>query len=328
MILRQVLELLDLLDRPGASGASVRDYLMGRGPVEVEVRTLRGETGATDHVTARLPGTRGRRAGGDAPTLGIVGRLGGSGARPHVIGHVSDGDGALAALAAAAKLAEMAVAGDRLPGDVVVTTHVCPNAPVRPHKPVPMMGSPVDSRTINSHEVTDEMEAVLSIDTTRGNRVLNERGIAITATVVQGWILRVSDDLLDVLSWVTGRRPLVLPLTMQDITPYGNGVYHVNSILQPAVVTRAPVVGVALTAEVPVPGSATGATQVGDAAAAGQFALEVAKRYGAGELSFYDRTEFERLVALYGPMTRLQAVGVGDGPEASGAVGSRDDHGR
>ncbi|WP_254171499.1 DUF1177 family protein, partial [Clostridioides difficile] len=40
----------------------------------------------------------------DAPTLGILGRLGGIGARPEVIGFVSDGDGALVAIAVAAKL--------------------------------------------------------------------------------------------------------------------------------------------------------------------------------------------------------------------------------
>jgi hypothetical protein len=306
VILRQTLDLLDLLDRPDAGGERVRGYLERLGPAEVHVTRLEGAEGGTDHVRVRIAGRRGRLAGGDAPTLGIIGRLGGSGARPAAIGHVSDGDGALAALAAAAKLSEMAAAGDALAGDVVVTTHVCPDAPVRPHHPVPLMGSPVESAVMNAHEVLPEMEAVLSIDTSRGNRVLNERGVAITATVVQGWILRVSDDLLDTLSWVTGERPRVLPITMQDITPYGNDVYHVNSIMQPAVATPAPVVGVALTAEVAVPGSATGATQPHDAAAAGQFAIEVAKRFGAGELRFYDPAELERLVALYGPMTRLQ----------------------
>jgi len=314
VIFRQTLELLDLLDRPDASGELIENYIRSLGPAEVTVTRLESDVGATDHVRIVVSGANGRggaarsaaaRAGG-APTLGIIGRLGGSGARPHAVGHVSDGDGALAALAAAAKLTEMAELGDRLPGDVVITTHVCPNAPVRPHKPVPMMGSPVSSQLMNRHEVTADMDAILSIDTTRGNRVLNESGVAISPTVVQGWILRVADDLLDTLGWVTGRKPMVLPITMQDVTPYGNDVYHINSIMQPAIATEAPVVGVALTAEVAVPGSATGATQVTDAVTAGQFAIEVAKRFGTGELSFYDEAEFAKLVSLYGPMTRLQ----------------------
>jgi len=44
---------------------------------------------------------------GNAPTLGVIGRLGGVGARPEVIGLVSDGDGALTALSVALKLARM-----------------------------------------------------------------------------------------------------------------------------------------------------------------------------------------------------------------------------
>jgi hypothetical protein len=306
MIMRQVLELLDILDRPDANGEKARSWLLAGGDADVTVSRLEGDGGSTDHLTIRIAGSAGRGAGGDAPTLGIIGRLGGSGARPMLIGHVSDGDGALAALAAARKLIEMVAAGDRLPGDVVVTTHICPNAPVRPHQPVPLMGSPVDSAVMNRHEVLPEMEGVLSIDTTRGNRIVNERGVAITPTVKQGWILRVSDALLDTLGWVTGLRPLVLPITMQDITPYGNEVFHINSIMQPAAATDAPVVGVALTAQVPVPGCATGATQLQDVVAAGQFAIEVAKRFGAGELEFFDRPEFDRLVSLYGPMTQLQ----------------------
>ena len=47
----------------------------------------------------------------------------------------------------------------------------------------------------------------------------------------------------------TGKLPVTFPLTIQDITPYGNGLYHFNSILQPATATRAPVVGIAITSE-------------------------------------------------------------------------------
>jgi hypothetical protein len=305
MIHARVLALLDLLDHPHADGERIRHYLHGLGDADVHVERLTGPNGSTDHLRVTIPGSHGKSRGGDAPTLGIIGRLGGSGARPHQIGHVSDGDGALAALAAAADLIRMRERGDHLPGDVVITTHVTPAAPVRAHRPVPMMGSPIDSAAMNAVEVRPEMDAILSIDTTRGNRVLNHKGIAITATVLNGWILRVADDLLDTLTWVTGRLPVVLPITMQDLTPYGNGVYHVNSILQPAVTARVPVVGVALTAEVAVPGSATGATQIDDAAAAGTFAIEVAKRYGAGDLTFYDPTEYATLLANYGPMERL-----------------------
>lgn len=309
MSLAAVLASLELLDTAHASGAAVADALRATGLDEVEVATIGGPRGSTDFVRALVPGAQGRRAGGAAPTLGIVGRLGGVGARPEQIGLVSDGDGAVTAIAAALKLARMRRQDDVLAGDVIVATHVCPRAPTQPHHPVLFMGSPVDMPTLNREEVRPEMEAILSIDTTRGNRVINHRGFAISPTVRAGWILRVSEDLLDIQQTVTGRLPAVFPLTMQDITPYGNGLYHLNSILQPATATAAPVVGVALTAEVAVPGSATGASQPADIEQAVRFVIEVAKAFGRGRCRFHDPAEWEAIQRRYGSMAHLQTPG-------------------
>jgi hypothetical protein len=203
----------------------------------------------------------------------------------------------------------MIAKGDRLPGDVLISTHVCPAAPTMPHPVVTMMNSPVDMATLNAEEVRPEMEAVLTVDTTRGNRIVNHRGIAISPTVMQGWILRVAEDLLTIQQQVTGRMPVVLPITMQDITPYGNELFHVNSVLQPCVATDAPVVGVALTAEVAVPGSATGASHPGDIELAVRFCLEVAKAFGQGKCRFHDPEEWTRIQARYGSMQILQTPG-------------------
>lgn len=311
MSLSAVLASLDLLDSARVTGALVADAIRGTGLDLVEVTTIRGPRGSTDFVRVIVPGTRGRRGGGDAPTLGIVGRLGGIGARPEQIGLVSDGDGAVTAVAAALKLGRMQAHGDRLDGDVIVATHICPDAPTQPHVPVPFMGSPVDMATLNREEIRPEMEAILSIDTTRGNRVINHRGFAISPTVRAGWILRVSEDLLDIQQIVTGRLPAVFPLSMQDITPYGNGLYHLNSILQPATATEAPVVGVALTAEVAVPGSATGASQPGDIEQAVRFVIEVGKAFGRGRCRFHDPGEWQAIQARYGSMTLLSTPGRG-----------------
>ncbi|MDQ7844859.1 MAG: DUF1177 domain-containing protein, partial [Armatimonadota bacterium] len=255
---KQTIEAYELLDAATVNGEAVAATLRARG-LEVQVRHVEGERGATDVLRISVPGTRGRTTGGDAPTLGVIGQLGGIGARPARIGLVSDADGAITAVAVALKLADMRRAGDLLPGDVIVTTHICPQAPTRPHHPVPFMDSPVGIDRLVRLAVDPAMEAILSIDTTRGNRVVNSRGIAISPTVKEGYLLRVSEDLLDLLQAVTGRLPVVLPLTTQDITPYGNDIFHLNSIAQPATVTTAPVVGVALTTEVAVPGPATGA---------------------------------------------------------------------
>jgi uncharacterized protein DUF1177 len=311
MSFSSVLHALDLLDAATVDGARVAAAVRAAGIAQVEVKRFTGDKGSTDFVRITVPGTHGRLAGGAAPTLGIVGRLGGIGARPEKIGLVSDGDGAVTAIACALELGRMAGVGDRLRGDVLVSTHICPDAPTIAHPVVTMMNSPVDMATLNREEVRPEMEAILTIDTTRGNRVVNARGFAISATVKEGWILRVSEDLLTLQQHVTGRMPVVLPLTMQDITPYGNGLVHVNSILQPSTATAAPVVGVALTAEVAVPGSATGASQPVDIDLAVRFCLEVAKAFGKGECRFHDAAEWDVIQRRYGSFPLLQTLGRG-----------------
>ena len=153
------------------------------------------------------------------------------------------------------------------------------------------------------------MDAVLSIDTTKGNRIINVNGFAISPTVLKGAILPVSNDVLDIMTRTTGRMPQVFALSQQDITPYGNDLYHPNSILQPATATQAPVIGVAITVEQVVAGCATGATHGGDVEEAARFSLEVAKSFTSGACAFYDAQAYERLVALYGGFERFQTLG-------------------
>lgn len=306
MSLKTVLEVMDVLDAP-VTGEPVAQWLRARG-LQPQVQTVTDDRGTTDFVLVTVPGRAGRSAGGDAPTTGIIGRLGGIGARPEQLGLVSDGDGALTALSVATKLATMAARGDVIDGDVVIATHICPSAPTLAHDPVPFMDSPVSMETMNRLEVRPEMDVVLSVDTTKGNRLVNHKGIALTPTVLQGYLLPVADDLLDIYSNVTGRSPVVLPLTSYDITPYGNGLPHVNSILQPAIATDKPVVGVAITAETAVPGSATGASHPVDIALAVSFCIETAKAVGAGRARFYDAEHFALAQRMYGSMTQLQGT--------------------
>ena len=313
MLIKQIIETFDVLDSSTVTGKDVENYLRGiNADADIEVYELKGPKGSTDMVKVRIPGTRGKTNGGDAPTIGLLGRLGGIGARPEMIGFVSDGDGALAAIAAAAKLLDMQNKGDYLEGDVFISTQICPHAPTAPHKPVPFMGSPVEMSQVNREEVSPELDAILSVDTTKGNRVINTRGFAISPTVKEGYILRTSEDLLEQMQITTGRLPYVFPLATQDITPYGNNVHHLNSVLQPCTATDAPVVGVAITTEVMVPGCATGASHFADVEEAARFMLEVAKYFGKGDLKFYDEEEYELLKKLYGPMNHLQTLGKAD----------------
>lgn len=309
MSFKHALELFDILDSPDADGAKIKEYLEGYGATGVEVRREGSAEKFTDFVSLTIPGSHGKTAGGNAPTLGLIGQLGGLGARPEQIGFVSDGDGALAVLVAAAKLLDMNTKGDVLPGDVIVSTHVDPDAPTRPHEPVPFMGASVDMALAVEAQVDAAMDAILSVDTTRGNRICNHNGFAITPTIKDGWIFRVSETLLDCVERTSSRPPAVLPITSQDITPYGNDLFHVNSIVQPSTGTRAPVVGVAITSERAVAGYATGATSLPIIDETARFLIEVAKDYGHGIASFIDAGEYERFVGLYGTASQLQTLG-------------------
>jgi len=303
-VLREIADVIDLLDDARVDGAAVGRFLRATGLDDVRIERVEGERGFTDFVRAMI-----RSDDSDGPTLGIIGRLGGIGARPDRLGLVSDADGAIIALACAAKLAKMVVRGDRLPGRVIVVTHISPRSPIIPHEPTPFMGAPVDMETMNRLEVDPAMDAILSIDATKGNWILNRRGFAITPTVKEGYILPVSQDLLEIARHVAGEPPAVLAITTQDVTPYAAGFYHVNSILQPATATSAPVVGVATTASTPIPGSATGANDPVSLEQAARFCIAVATAFTAGRCHFFDEDEFRRLVSRYGPMEHLQGLG-------------------
>ena len=65
----------------------------------------------------------------------------------------------------------------------------------------------------NDEEITEDMDAILTVDTTKGNRVINHKGFAISPTVKEGYILRISEDLLDIVEITTGKAPYVFPIT-------------------------------------------------------------------------------------------------------------------
>lgn len=304
MALKQVLEAFELLSGARVTGEAVAGLLRSRGIADVKVERVQGETTSTDFLSCVLPGADPAR-----PALGIVGRLGGLGARPGMLGLVSDADGGIAAVAAALKLADMAAGGDVLAGPVRIHTHICPNAATRPNSPVPMMRAPLPARQMMAREVHAGMAAILSVDTTRGNRLVNHRGVAITPVAKEGWLLPIPDEILDILGWVSGELPVTLPLTTQDITPQENGLPHINSIMQPATVGAAPVIGVALTAQTTVPGCATGVSNAGDIDVATRFCIEVAKRFTAGDCAFYDARAWQALIARYGSLRHLQTMG-------------------
>src|SRR5512139_1906963 len=100
MILKEILEIYEILDRPGKVGNLV-GKLFSDTEVECEIKEVKGKNGSTEFIKILIPGKKGKSAGGNNPTLGITGYLGGIGARPGILGFASDGDGALTALSCA-----------------------------------------------------------------------------------------------------------------------------------------------------------------------------------------------------------------------------------
>jgi hypothetical protein len=317
MALSQVLTAYDLLDSAVVTGADAvalfDDYatlgvLATTQPVQDD-QPGTDPTWITWFVKVLIPGTNGKTLGGTSPTLGINGRSGGTGARPQEIGMVSDADGPICGLAAALKLASMKAKGDSLPGDVIVTLHISPQGYIDDTKDPPMMALPVSNVTMNSYEVDPAMDAILSVDASKANYLTKQRGFAISPTAMQGYLLKVSADLVNLMEATTGRHAFTFPLAQQDITPYDNSISHFNSIMQPSVATAAPVVGVAITAESPVSGAALNANHETDLAEAVQFCLATAKAFTSGTCAFYDPTEFAELVSRYGALTQFQGEG-------------------
>lgn len=60
MLLRQVIELFDLLDTPAANGTTVTNLFKERGNVEVTVENVKGDEGDTDCVTILIKGSEGK----------------------------------------------------------------------------------------------------------------------------------------------------------------------------------------------------------------------------------------------------------------------------
>ena len=121
MLYKELIELFDILtvrQRPQRGGRV--SFESHQPDVPGGTYPLAGPNGNTDMVRILIPGKNGKSKGGSAGTIGILGRLGGLGARPDQTGFVSDGDGALTALAVAAKLLRMQTKGDFLEGDVFV----------------------------------------------------------------------------------------------------------------------------------------------------------------------------------------------------------------
>ena len=313
-MLRDVIEILDFLDNSENSAEAFVD-LLPDGSHSIEITPFESELGTTDFIKILFPGSAGKYAGGAAPTTGIIGSNGGLRLPGPYPGLASDADGCIVGLAAALRLARMHSRKQQLAGDVLVSTHICQKARPVPHDPYPFVMSPLPSSEKHPRLVDDRMDAMLTPETCKGNKMVSHLGFAVTPPVREGIIMRPHASILHIVEMVTGKAPVVFPITMQDVTPYELGVHHICGMVLPSIFSKAPVIGVPLVTEVQTHPSATGVQQPVVLETAVRFCIEVATSYGNGDCEFYYTDDFQGMVSTFKGLRGWQSL-----ENATGAV--------
>ncbi len=117
MLMKQIIDAYEVLDSAYVTGKKVEEVLSTIKPdADITVYELKGPKGTTDMLKVRIPGRKAKQKAEVRRPLDFLDVSGELGARTERIGFVSDGDGALAAVALAAKLLDMQNKGDMLDG--------------------------------------------------------------------------------------------------------------------------------------------------------------------------------------------------------------------
>lgn len=306
-MLREVLDVLEFLD-DARNGAEPFAALLPEGPHSVEITPFESDIGKTDFIKILFPGKSGKSSGGNAPTTGLIGSNGGLRLPGPYPGLASDADGCIVGLAAALRLARVRARGQELAGDVLISTHICQQAHPAPHDPFPFVMSPLPSSEKHPRLVDERMDAILTPETCKGNKMVSHLGFAVTPPVREGFILRPHASILHIMEMVTGKAPVVFPITMQDVTPYELGVHHICGMVLPSIFSTAPVVGVPLTTEIQAHPSATGVQQPMVLEAAARFCVEVATSFGNGDCEFHYPGDFDGMVEAFGAVRGWQRL--------------------
>ncbi|MGI9386209.1 MAG: DUF1177 family protein [Methyloligellaceae bacterium] len=306
-MLREILDVLDFLD-DARNGAEPFIELLPDGPQTAEITPFESDIGRTDFIKILFPGKSGKSSGGDAPTTGIIGSNGGLRLPGPYPGLASDADGCIVGLAAALHMVRAHARGQELAGDVLISTHICQQARPVPHDPYPFVMSPLPSSEKHPRLVDERMDAILTPETCKSNKMLSHLGFAVTPPVREGFILRPHASILHIMEMVTGKAPVVFPITMQDVTPYELGVHHICGMVLPSIFSTAPVIGVPLVTASQTHPSATGTQQPMVLEATARFCIEVATSFGNGDCEFYYASDFEGMVESFSAMRGWQRI--------------------
>lgn len=213
---------------------------------------------------------------------------------------VSDADGAIVSLTTLLELLNLREKGIELKVDVSFVTNLSMIAKLIPHAPFKFMVPSVGLDDALKVEVDPQATTVLSIDSTKGNRLAKYDDFALTHVIKDGYILKLSDEVIDIYNKVTEHEIYMIPLTSGDLTPLDFNVYHISTLISPWLYTSAPVIGLATVSPRAIPGYETGVMNLNMLEHASRFCLEFLKYMEKGG-RVYGEDELQELERRVGP---------------------------
>lgn len=194
-------------------------------------------------------------------------------------GLVSDADGAIITITS---MLEWAKNYSEIEGEAIFSTSISLDAKLIPHKPFKFMVPLVGLDDALKLEVDKEAQFLISVDSTKGNRIAKYNDFAISHIIKDGYILKIPDEIIDIYEKVTEHEPYFVALTSGDLTPMEVNAYHISTLLSPWLYTEAPVLGLATVSKYPIPGYETGVQNIIMLERASRFSIEVLKYYFYG----------------------------------------------
>ncbi|AWR93790.1 DUF1177 family protein [Acidianus brierleyi] len=225
----------------------------------------------------------------------ILGRLGAIRVSNHY-GIVSDADGAIISLTS---MIEWAKNYSEIEGEAIFSTNISLDAKLIPHKPFNFMVPLVGLDDALRLEVDKEAQFLISVDSTKGNRIAKYNDFAISHIIKDGYILKIPDEIIDIYEKVTEHEPYFVALTSGDLTPMEINAYHISTFLSPWLYTESPILGLATVSKYPIPGYETGVQNVTMLERASRFSIEVLKYYFSGG-DIYSEEELSSLKNVLG----------------------------
>ncbi|BCU69782.1 DUF1177 domain-containing protein [Stygiolobus caldivivus] len=292
MILKTLIDVIGILE--------------SKSPLETIRKRLENKVEYEETIVGEVPYIKAVYKGGGKDKIEILGRLGAIQMVNTNKGLVSDADGAVITLTTLFELLDLMDKGIVFDIDIVFVTNLATRAKLIPHRPfdfmIPLMGLD-DALKI---EVDPTASFILSIDSTKGNRLAKYDDFALTHVIKDGYILKLHDNVIDIYNRVTEHEIYMVPLTTGDLTPLDYNVYHISTLISPWLYTSSPVIGLATVSKQVIPGYETGVQNLIMLEHASRFCTELIKYLEKGG-KVYDENELMELESKLGKSNLVKA---------------------